>query len=68
MHPEEFLQDQLFDWLDNSDVAGEPSNIADVSLLYGKLIGQGLFSYASYLQRLIARGEPGIALTEVGFS
>src|SRR5271168_765747 len=34
--PSEFLQDQLFDWLDTSEVAGEARNIRDVALLYGK--------------------------------
>ncbi|KAF8828838.1 hypothetical protein HHX47_DHR3000082 [Lentinula edodes] len=62
--PDGFLQDQLFEWLDSSDVAGEPENIAAVALLYGKLVKHELFSYASYIQRLIARGEPGLSFTE----
>ena len=65
--PNELLQDQLFDWLDTSDVAGEPNNIRDVALLYGKLVKHELFSYASYIQRLIARGEPGLSFAEVTF-
>ncbi|KAJ3781694.1 hypothetical protein GGU10DRAFT_98188 [Lentinula aff. detonsa] len=62
--PDGFLQDQLFEWLDTSDVAGEAENIAAVALLYGKLVKHELFSYASYIQRLIARGEPGLSFTE----
>ncbi|KAF5388867.1 hypothetical protein D9757_005681 [Collybiopsis confluens] len=62
--PDEFLQDQLFEWLDSSDVAGDLINIAAVALLYGKLVKHELFSYASYIQRLIARGEPGLSFTE----
>ncbi|KAJ3761793.1 hypothetical protein EV360DRAFT_37070 [Lentinula raphanica] len=62
--PDGFLQDQLFEWLDSSDVAGETGNIAAVALLYGKLVKHELFSYASYIQRLIARGEPGLSFAE----
>ncbi|KAF9453917.1 hypothetical protein P691DRAFT_798859 [Macrolepiota fuliginosa MF-IS2] len=62
--PRDFLQDQLFDWLDMSEVAGESKNLRDVALLYGKLVKQELFSYAKYIQRLIARGEPGLSFTE----
>ncbi|KAF6760086.1 hypothetical protein DFP72DRAFT_1031563 [Ephemerocybe angulata] len=60
-NPHTFLQDQLFDWLDNSEVAGDSCNIRSVALLYGKLVKFDLFSYPSYIQRLIARGEPGLA-------
>lgn len=63
--PDEFLQDQLFEWLDSSDAAGEADNIAAVALLYGRLVKHELFSYARYIQRLIARGEPGLSFTEV---
>jgi mediator of RNA polymerase II transcription subunit 12 len=63
--PSEFLQDQLFDWLDASEVAGEASNIRDVALLYGNLVKYDVFSYASYIQRLVARGEVGLSNTEV---
>ncbi|TFK44503.1 hypothetical protein BDQ12DRAFT_21589 [Crucibulum laeve] len=62
--PNEFLQDQLFEWLDASDVAGEPTNIRAVALLYGKLVKHELFSYPCYIQRLIARGERGLSYTE----
>ncbi|KAF8160920.1 hypothetical protein B0H34DRAFT_795767 [Crassisporium funariophilum] len=62
--PNEFLQDQLFDWLDTSEVAGDASNIRDVALLYGKLVKHEVFSYASYIQRLIARGETGLSYAE----
>jgi mediator of RNA polymerase II transcription subunit 12 len=66
--PDEFLQDQLFEWLDSSEVAGEPQNIRPVSLLFGKLVKHEIFSYASYIQRLIARGEPGLSYAEVRLS
>lgn len=63
--PVEFLQDQLFDWLDTSELAGDASSIRDIALLYGKLVKYEVFSYASYIQRLVARGEPGLSYTEV---
>ncbi|KAG6866655.1 hypothetical protein C0991_000765 [Blastosporella zonata] len=63
--PDEFLQDRLFDWLDTSDIANDPDNIRSVSLLFGKLVKYELFSYASYVQRLIARGEIGLSTIEV---
>jgi len=63
--PNDFLQDQLFDWLDASEIAGETNIIPDVALLYGKLIKHEVFSYSNYVQRLIARGEPGVRYTEV---
>lgn len=63
--PSEFLQDQLFDWLDNSDVAEEKTNIRSVAILFGKLVKYEIFSYASYIQRLIARTEPGLSSTDV---
>ncbi|KAG6857783.1 hypothetical protein H0H87_004199 [Tephrocybe sp. NHM501043] len=66
--PDEFLQDRLFDWLDTSDVASHPDNIRSVSLLFGKLVKYDLFSYASYIQRLIARGEAGLSTTETSES
>ncbi|KAF5370753.1 hypothetical protein D9758_002110 [Tetrapyrgos nigripes] len=62
--PDEFLQDQLFDWLDSSSVAAEPDNIRAVAMLYGKLVKHELFSPAKYIQRLIARGEPGLSFTQ----
>jgi mediator of RNA polymerase II transcription subunit 12 len=64
--PNDFLQDQLFDWLDTSEVAEEAKNLRDVALLYGELVKEELFSYTKYIQRLIARGEPGLSFTEVG--
>lgn len=63
--PNDFLQDQLFDWLDTSEVAGEIKSIRSIALLYGELVKQELFSYARYIQRLIARGEAGLSFTEV---
>ncbi|KIM45096.1 hypothetical protein M413DRAFT_441761 [Hebeloma cylindrosporum] len=62
--PNDFLQDQLFDWLDTSEIAGEANSIRDVALLYGKLVKHEIFSYSAYIQRLIARGEPGVCYAE----
>lgn len=63
--PDEHIQDQLFDWLDGSDVAAEPENLAAVALLFGQLVKHDLFSYNKYIQRLIARGEAGLSLSAV---
>lgn len=63
--PSDFLQDQLFDWLDKSEVAEEAKHLRSIALLYGELIKEELFSYSKYIQRLIARGEPGLSFTEV---
>ncbi|TDL22582.1 hypothetical protein BD410DRAFT_821184 [Rickenella mellea] len=62
--PNEILQDQLFDWLDSSDLAAEEDNLIFVSLLFGELVEKELFSYPKYIQRLIARGEPGLLFSE----
>ncbi|TRM70308.1 hypothetical protein BD626DRAFT_448794 [Schizophyllum amplum] len=62
--PDEFLQDQLFDWLDSSDVAASQDSIRDVASLYGELVRRGLFSYDLYVQRLIARVEQGLTVAE----
>lgn len=59
------LQDYLFDWLDISDVASESRNIGAVSALFGKLVKDGLFDYAAYLQRLVARGEESLSYAQV---
>jgi mediator of RNA polymerase II transcription subunit 12 len=63
--PHSFLQDQLFDWLDVSSASRAEGTIDSVALLYGNLIERDLFCYATYLQRLVARGEPGLSLAEV---
>jgi hypothetical protein len=65
IRPREFIQDQLFDWLDGSDTAAAEENKRMVPLLFGMLVEYELFSYANYIQRLIARGEPGLSFTEV---
>ncbi|KAL0956176.1 hypothetical protein HGRIS_002336 [Hohenbuehelia grisea] len=62
--PDEFLQDQLFEWLDRSDVAADPANARAVALIFGKLVKHQLFSYAVYMQRLIARGENGMLMSD----
>jgi len=63
--PDTFLQDQLFHWLDSSEFAAELDNIQAVALLFGNLIELELFSYTSYIQRLVARGEQGLSPTDV---
>jgi len=63
--PNDFFQDQLFDWLDTSEVAGEIKSIRHIALLYEELVKRELFSYAKYIQRLIARGETGLSINEV---
>ncbi|KAJ7209594.1 hypothetical protein GGX14DRAFT_630911, partial [Mycena pura] len=66
--PDEFLQDQLFDWLDTSDIADDAQTLSSVAILFGKLVKDGLFSYAGYIQRLIARGECGLSYSEAPVS
>jgi len=63
--PSHFLQDQLFNWLDTSEVAGETRNMGDVALLFENLVKNETFSYSSYIQRLVARAEPGLCMTDV---
>lgn len=63
--PNEVIQDELFDWLDDNEYAGEAGNLPAVSLLFGELIEKGLFSYDQYIQRVIARGETGLSFSEV---
>ncbi|KAI0293333.1 hypothetical protein B0F90DRAFT_1763644 [Multifurca ochricompacta] len=59
--PDGKLQDLLFEWLDKEDTCNE---VASVALLFGELVRSELFSYASYVQRLIARCEPGLLYSE----
>jgi mediator of RNA polymerase II transcription subunit 12, fungi type len=61
--PDGKLQDLLFEWLDRNETCND---VASVALLFGELVRSELFSYASYVQRLIARGEPGLLYSEVG--
>ena len=60
--PDGKLQDLLFEWLDRDETCND---VASVALLFGELVRSELFSYASYVQRLIARGEPGLLYSEV---
>ncbi|KAG1745538.1 uncharacterized protein EDB91DRAFT_1236376 [Suillus paluster] len=50
------LHDHLFDWLDSKPVAREAGNL--------RAIAGGLFDYAAYVQRLVARGEQGLCFNE----
>lgn len=59
------LHDYLFDWLDSKPVVREAGNLRAVAGLFGKLMKNGLFDYAAYVQRLVARGEEGLSLSEV---
>lgn len=63
--PYEFLHDQLFDWLDQCDLSADEACISVVADLFGKLAKEELFLYPAYVQRLIARGEPGLSLSSV---
>ncbi|KIJ67463.1 hypothetical protein HYDPIDRAFT_108239 [Hydnomerulius pinastri MD-312] len=58
------LQDYLFDWLDTSEAAADTANLRSVAALFGKLVKEGLFDYAAYIQRLVARSEEGLSCTE----
>ncbi|KAG1837915.1 hypothetical protein DFJ58DRAFT_862003 [Suillus subalutaceus] len=58
------LHDHLFDWLDSKPVVREAGNLRAVAGLFGKLMKSGLFDYAAYVQRLVARGEEGLSLSE----
>ncbi|KAG1807752.1 hypothetical protein EV424DRAFT_1543731 [Suillus variegatus] len=58
------LHDYLFDWLDSKPVVREAGNLRAVAGLFGKLMKNGLFDYAAYVQRLVARGEEGLSLSE----
>lgn len=58
------LHDYLFDWLDTSDVAADSTNLRSVSALFGKLVKDSLFDYTVYIQRLVARSEPGLSCSE----
>ncbi|KAF9219563.1 hypothetical protein BS17DRAFT_760662 [Gyrodon lividus] len=58
------LQDYLFDWLDTSEVAADGANLRSVAALFGKLVKDCLFDYSAYIQRLIARSEPGLSCSE----
>jgi mediator of RNA polymerase II transcription subunit 12, fungi type len=62
---DDLLQDHIFDWLDSSDVESESINVPRIAVLLEKLVEHHLFSYAKYIQRLIARGEPGLLFAEV---
>ncbi|PCH43895.1 hypothetical protein WOLCODRAFT_138657 [Wolfiporia cocos MD-104 SS10] len=62
--PDVYIQDSVFDWLDSSTDAADPDNLPAVALLFGQLVKDGLFSYQEYIQRLIARGEPGLSFSE----
>ncbi|KAI9510086.1 hypothetical protein F5148DRAFT_1182339 [Russula earlei] len=59
--PDGKLQDMLFEWLSRDDTCHEVSSVA---LLFGELVRSELFSYASYVQRLIARCEPGLLCSD----
>ena len=55
--------DMLFDFLDENEPNAQ--SLPAIALLYGELVKGGLFSYELYVQRLIARGEPGLLFSDV---
>lgn len=57
------LQDLLFEFLDANEPNGQ--SLPAIALLYGELVKGGVFSYELYVQRLIARGEPGLSFSDV---
>ncbi|KAI0259684.1 hypothetical protein BC834DRAFT_606637 [Gloeopeniophorella convolvens] len=59
--PDGRLQDLLFEWLDRDD---DCRDVTWIALLFGELVRNELFSYAGYVQRLIARCEPGLLYSE----
>lgn len=61
--PDGHIQSLLFQWLDTSDVAGDPTNLPTIAILFGQLVARELFSYGDYMQHLIARGEEGLSYT-----
>jgi len=63
--PDGKLQDLLFEWLDRD---GSNNDVSSVALLFGELVRGELFSYVSYVQRLIARCEPGLLCSEVSLA
>lgn len=46
----------LYNWLESSEAAHKPENIAAIALTFGELTREGMFSYGQYLQLLIAKG------------
>lgn len=60
---QEILQDLLFEFLDANE--SDAQSLPAIALLYGELVKGGLFSYELYIQRLIARGEPGLSFSDV---
>ncbi|KZT58942.1 hypothetical protein CALCODRAFT_549965, partial [Calocera cornea HHB12733] len=55
--PAEMLQDRLFLWLHNYPAHSLQSDMPAIAILIGELIRRGVFSYARYVQELVARGE-----------
>ncbi|GJJ06592.1 hypothetical protein Clacol_000785 [Clathrus columnatus] len=62
--PDEILQDQLFEWIDNSEVAANANNVSAMAVTFGELVSRGIFSYSKYLHRLVARGETGLLINQ----
>lgn len=62
------LQDRIFEWLDNTELVEDKETIPAVASLLGKLVEKSLFSFDRYLERLIARGEQGLAVDNKNFS
>ena len=47
----------LYDWLESSPSATDPSNVLAIGITFGELTRSGLFSYGRYLQTLISHGH-----------
>ncbi|EJU05593.1 hypothetical protein DACRYDRAFT_113668 [Dacryopinax primogenitus] len=55
--PADMLQDRLFLWLHSYPSTSLHSDLLAIAILIGELIRRGVFSYARYVQELVARGE-----------
>ncbi|KAI0026676.1 hypothetical protein K488DRAFT_65362, partial [Vararia minispora EC-137] len=58
------MQDVLFDFLDAQVGERDGEERRALAVLFGELVRRGLFSYEGYVQRLVARGERGVAIAE----
>jgi mediator of RNA polymerase II transcription subunit 12 len=47
----------LYNWLDTSAPARNPSNVLAIGITFGELTRSGMFSYSRYIRTLIAQGK-----------
>jgi mediator of RNA polymerase II transcription subunit 12 len=58
----------LYNWLDTSGPARNPSNVLAIGITLGELTRSGLFSYGRYIRTLIAQGKTARCAPEHGRS